>query len=158
MNVRIRPLEEQDAYTSVEWRNDPEIWGFTKFSANREITISDELAWIRGVMADESSRRFAILADESYIGNIYLTDIKDGTGEYHIFIGDKDYWGKGIARKASQLIIDYGRNVLHLSSIELGAKEANRGAYHLYETLGFKKIGTDSEGFTRMALDLRKSK
>ncbi len=28
MNVTIRPLVEEDAYTSVKWRNDPEVFKF----------------------------------------------------------------------------------------------------------------------------------
>ena len=52
MNVRIRPLKEQDAYTSVKWRNDPEVFKFTGNIYNHEITIDNELEWIRKVTAN----------------------------------------------------------------------------------------------------------
>ena len=29
MKVTIRPLVESDAYTSVKWRNDPEVFKYT---------------------------------------------------------------------------------------------------------------------------------
>jgi diamine N-acetyltransferase len=45
-------------------------------------------------MAEKDSRRFAILADDTYVGNIYLTDINDKTAEYHIFIGGKTFGAK----------------------------------------------------------------
>ena len=106
MKVKIRPLEEKDAFTSVKWRNISKIWEHTGSAPDREITIEDELTWIKKVIADPSSKRFAILADGKYVGNIYLTDIKDKKGEYHVFIGEMDYWGKGIARKASEQIIE----------------------------------------------------
>jgi RimJ/RimL family protein N-acetyltransferase len=153
MNVTIRPLEENDAYTSVKWRNMPELWTFTTFKADHEITLDDELKWIRAVIKDPTSARFAILADDVYVGNIYLTGLTKDTGEYHIFIGNKDYWGKGVARKASGLIIKYGREKLGLKTIILGVKPDNAAAFHLYESLGFEKTG-EEDGFTRMKLEL----
>jgi diamine N-acetyltransferase len=153
MKIKIRPLKEKDAYTSVKWRNIPEIWRYTTFFTDKEITIEDELSWIRKVMSNETCRRFAILADDKYIGNIYLTDIKDKTGEYHIFIGEKEYWGKGIAKEASRLIIEFGKNILKLKKIELGVRPENKNAMGLYKSLGFKKYG-QKKGFIRMKLEL----
>ena len=115
MNVRIRPLKEQDAYTSVKWRNDPEVFKFTGNIYNHEITIDNELEWIRKVTANPTDYRCAILVDEVYVGNIYLTDIKEGTAHFHIFIGDKSYWGKGVAKRASLLILEYAFNVLNIN-------------------------------------------
>lgn len=153
MRVRIRPLTEHDAYISVAWRNLPEIWEHTGFKATRVITLDDELTWIRRVTADAASRRFAILADERYVGNIYITDIRDDVGEYHIFIGEKAYWGKGVARKASRQIIEFGKTSLGLHLIKLRVREANHAAFSLYESLGFEATGEDA-GFIIMVLDL----
>lgn len=152
MEVTIRPLEEKDAYTSVKWRNIPELWALTKSAPDREITIEDEMTWIRKVMND-GSKRFAILADDTYVGNTYLTDIENGACEYHIFIGDKNYWGKGIARKASELIITFAKDELHLKAIILEVNEANGAAIHLYKSLGFKQTGM-REAFIQMRLEL----
>lgn len=154
MEIKIRPLEEKDAYTSVKWRNIPDLWIHTTFKATREITIEDELTWIKKVTSDPSDARFAITADGVYVGNIYLTGIQDGVGEYHIFIGEKEYWGKGIARQASVQLIEYAKQ-RGLKGIYLEVKEDNAGAYHLYETLGFKKIELLDSGFTSMKLDLQ---
>jgi RimJ/RimL family protein N-acetyltransferase len=153
MDVRIRPLIEQDAYTSVKWRNIPDIWIHTKFKADHEITLENELEWIRKVISEKDSRRFAIMAMDNYVGNIYLTGIRDGTAEYHIFIGEKDFWGKGVARKASELLISHARNDLHLRYIQLLVKEDNRTAIFLYKSLGFTLCGNENE-FLKMRLDL----
>lgn len=155
MNVTIRPLSEVDAYTSVKWRNIPDIWKYTAYKWTHEITIEDELNWIKKVIADPTGRRFAIMADNKYIGNIYLTNIKDGVGEYSIFIGDKNYWGKGVAREASERIIEFGRDILNLHTIVLGVREDNVAAFRLYRSLGFRETHKDSV-FTWMKLDLTK--
>ena len=143
MNVRIRPLKEQDAYTSVKWRNDPEVFKFTGNIYNHEITIDNELEWIRKVTANPTDYRCAILVDEVYVGNIYLTDIKECTAHFHIFIGDKSYWGKGVAKRASLLILEYAFNVLNIKEVLLRVRNVNTSAYNLYLRLGFKDVKVD---------------
>lgn len=138
MQVTIRPLKEEDAYTSVKWRNDPEVFKYTGNTYAHEITIESELAWIRKVIANPNDYRCAIIVDGVYVGNIYLTGIEDGGGRYHIFIGDKSYWGKGVAKMASKLIIEYGFNVLNLETIELEVRKQNKRAFELYKNLGFQ--------------------
>ena len=138
MNVRIRPLKEQDAYTSVKWRNDPEVFKFTGNIYNHEITIDNELEWIRKVTANPTDYRCAILVDE-----VYVTDIKEGTAHFHIFIGDKSYWGKGVAKRASLLILEYAFKVLNIKEVLLRVRNVNTSAYNLYLRLGFKDVKVD---------------
>ena len=137
MQVKIRPLQEQDAYTSVKWRNDPEVFKYTGNTYDHEITIDSELAWIRQVMANHNDYRCAILADGVYVGNIYLTDINAETAEYHIFIGNKNYWGKGVAKQASCLLLDHAFITLNLKYIHLRVRKENDAAVKLYKRLGF---------------------
>ena len=140
MNVNIRPLQEQDAYTSVKWRNDPEVFKYTGNTYDHEILIETELDWIRKVISNNEAGkeyRCAIFADDLYVGNIYLTDIDAGSARYHIFIGNKNYWGKGVAKKASVLILNYAFIKLNLNVVKLGVQEQNFNAYNLYKKLGF---------------------
>lgn len=153
MEVHIRPLQAEDAYTSVKWRNDPEVFKYTGNRYDHTITIESELKWINRVIANPSDYRCAIIADGQYVGNIYLTDIKNGRANYHIFIGEKDVWGKGVARKASESIIEYGRTNLQLSCFSLKVRHQNERAYRLYIKLGFKEINRD-ESFISMELHI----
>ena len=144
MEVTIRPLQEQDAYTSVKWRNDPEVFKYTGNTYSNEITIDSELSWIRNVIANNeegTEYRCAIEADGVYVGNIYLTHLTTGIGHYHIFIGNKDFWGKGVAKKASLLILSDGINKLGLQGIELSVRPENTSALNLYVKLGFVETG-----------------
>lgn len=143
MNVTIRPLKEQDAYTSVKWRNDPEVFKYTGNTYEHEILLETELDWIRKVIASNKAGkeyRCAILADDVYVGNIYLTDIDGESAHYHIFLGNKNYWGKGIAKKASVLILEYAFLSLNLNVVKLRVQELNLNAYNLYKKLGFVEI------------------
>lgn len=144
MEVTIRPLQEQDAYTSVKWRNDPEVFKYTGNTYSNVITIESELSWIRKVIANNEAGteyRCAIEADGVYVGNIYLTHLTTGIGHYHIFIGNKDYWGKGVAKAASLLILSDGFNKLGLKGIELSVRPENTSAINLYAKLGFVETG-----------------
>jgi diamine N-acetyltransferase len=154
MEVKIRPLQDKDAYTSVVWRNIPEIWKMTGSSPDREITIEDELNWIKKVINEETSRRCAIVADGVYVGNIYLTDIGNKTAELHIFIGDKRYWGKGVAKEATRQIIDYAKDTLRLDSVYLEVRRENSAARKVYEKIGFEEKNNNKE-FIIMLLKLR---
>ena len=154
MNVSIRPLEVSDAKVSWRWRNDPIIWKFTGSQPNITITEEIELKWIKRVIKENDSARFAILVQEGasfvYIGNIQLTNIQDAKAQYHVFIGDTNYWGKGIAQRATMLILNYGFVVLKLQSIWLEVNGTHKSAIHLYKKCGFFIPECSTDGIITM--------
>ncbi len=146
MDVTIRPLKEEDAKTSVAWRNDPEVFRLTGVRRyDNVVTVEMEKTWIRKVMADPTCFRCAILADGEYVGNIYLTDIDESEATYHIFIGNKSYWGKGVASAATKQILEYGFRELRLSRIKLRVRNENERAVNLYRNTGFRLVDKDEE-------------
>lgn len=151
MEVKIRPLEPEDAYTSVKWRNDPEVFEYTGSVYTHTITLENEIEWINRVIGNADEYRCAIIADGKYVGNTYLTGIHDGQAEYHIFIGDKSFWGKGVAKMASQLIIKHGFENLHLTRINLSVRPQNTAAHRLYQNLGFRETSRYTD-FIHMTL------
>jgi len=153
-NVLIRPLEVNDAFLSWKWRNDSDIWLFTGKKPDRHITYEIEKEWIEKVIEDSSSKRFAILVDDKYVGNIQLTNIVENeSAEYHIFIGDKEYWSKGIGTLATYQLIRYSKNTLNLKEIYLFVNPDNINAIKLYERCDFKKVNDD----IKMSLNLLNS-
>ncbi len=143
--VELRYLLPEDAYTSVKWRNNPKIWELTLNSPNKKITIEDELNWINKVIAENESNRFAILFNNKYVGNIQLTNIKNNESYYGVFIGETDYWSRGIAKKATLLIIEFAFIELKLEKIKLRVRVENINAYNLYLKIGFKEIDRDEK-------------
>lgn len=153
MQVTIRPLEENDAYTSVKWRNNSSVFKYTGTVYKDEITIENELKWIRKVCANPNDYRCAIIVDGVYVGNIYLTDIDGISAHYHIFIGNEEYWGKGVAKQASKLILSYAFNVLKLEFVKLRVRKENISAFMLYKKLGFK---VDSEDDVWISMSIKR--
>ena len=103
-------------------------------------------------MANLNDYRCAIIVNGVYVGNIYLTDINNGTATYHIFIGDKTYWGKGVAKQASRQIIQYGFSQLRLHTICLHVRKANIRAHCLYQSLGFIDIAEEHDDWIHMSI------
>lgn len=139
-SILIRPLVIDDALVSWKWRNDPEVWKFTGRKPNIYVTESIEKKWIQEKLLESDSKRFAIIANGNYVGNIQLTSIIDTlSAEYHIFIGEKSYWGKGVATKATELIIDYAKHSLNIKEIFLRVHQDNHAAIKVYTKFGFIK-------------------
>lgn len=135
----LKPLNKN--YLSkeyVDWMNDPEVIKYMSSGGNYTILkLSEYLDYV-----EKKPKYFwAIILKESnrHIGNIKIDpiDYEKQYGVYGIMIGDKNYWGMGIAREASLLVIDFCFNKLNLKSISLVSNKANVSALKLYEKIGF---------------------
>lgn len=142
-SIFLRPLVIADAMTSFQWRNNPEIWKFTPFRPLHPVTPEIETKWLSEILLRKDQKRFAIClkASEKYVGNVQLINIADGAAEFHLFIGDPEYWGKGIGSEASALILDYAFNGLGLDKVRLDVDQENSGAVSIYKKLGFTETG-----------------
>jgi len=155
LKVLLRPLALEDAHTSYKWRNDPEIWKYTGSKPNIFVTEQMEMEWLKEKINEVNSRRFAIIADNQYIGNIYISDIiEKKEGQYHIFIGEKNFWGKGIAKQSTDQLIIFAKENLKLNNLYLIVNPANIVAIKLYEKCGFVKVNDE----IRMNLKLSNNK
>ncbi len=158
-SIFIRPLILSDAHTSYKWRNNKLIWKFTKFKPDKKITKDVEIKWLENALTNKNDYRFAICLKETgqYIGNVQLTNVRSKKAEFHIFIGDTTFWGKGLGREAAELILDYGYNILLLDEITLEFRKGNVAAEKMYKNLGFQIID-DSGPWVEMVLKKHKYK
>jgi diamine N-acetyltransferase len=153
-SVYLRPLKLEDAKTSYQWRNNPLIWKFTQFKPDRPVNIALETSWLKKVLKNKTEYRFAIclLENGQYIGNIQLINVKNNSGCFHVFIGDPTFWGKGIGKEATALILNYGFTKLALDFITLEVHKDNLFANAVYQRMGFEKIN-ENGNFIEMALE-----
>jgi RimJ/RimL family protein N-acetyltransferase len=153
-SIYLRPLREEDALVSYKWRNDPEIWQYTASRPDLMITPEIESEWIRRVLGDTSSLRFAICLAESgeYIGNIQLTDIFEEKAQMHIFIGEKKYWGRGVATRATELVLDVAFSTMQLKKVFLEVHNDNSQAIKTYVRNGFSVVSRSGNTLTMMVL------
>ncbi len=137
MKITIRPLCIEDALTSYKWRNNPNIWKYTVNKPNKLITPEIETEWIKKVLNNKEERRFAIVVDGQYIGNTYLTNIEKGGAIIHLFIGEEDFWGKGVATETFKQILSFAKNELKLKKIYGNPSIKNAPILKILKKIGF---------------------
>jgi RimJ/RimL family protein N-acetyltransferase len=115
-----------------------------------------ERTWIEQVLAQTDSMRYAICdaTTDEYIGNVQITHIKDGSGEFHIFIGNKDYWGKGVGSQATMLMLQEAF-AAGLLMIYLYVHPQNKPAIAIYERCGFVTTYADDSS---IRMEINRSK
>lgn len=140
-SVFIRKLCINDAKISVFWRNDSNVWVYTGNHPCKKITLKDEENWIRAISQEYNSFRYAILIREfgkyNYIGNVQITNVSSDRGEFHIFIGSRSHWGRGIGSCATKLLCFHAFNNLGLTSLYLYVNSKNMSALNIYRKTGF---------------------
>src|SRR3989338_696155 len=148
--INLRPLVASDVEGEyVNWLNDAVVCGY---NAHHIFPYSREQAL--GYIADKKgSKKDLVLAlvtkgkKSKHIGNIALQNIDyiNRSAEFAIIIGDKNFWGKGIAAEASRLIINHGFAALNLHRVYCGTSSKNIPMQKLAAALGFKAEGRRTE-------------
>ncbi len=139
--ILIRALKVEDSNFMMEFINDAEIssnFKFTRYPYSQDgFRNFIEKSW-----TDRTNIHFAIEADE-YAGTISLKNINniDRTAEYAIVVRKK-FWGTGIAKEATEKLIQYGFNTLNLEKIYLNVLSSNGRANRFYQKMGFDFEGT----------------
>tara|TARA_B110000008_G_C16778957_1_gene487788 strand:- start:425 stop:805 length:381 start_codon:yes stop_codon:yes gene_type:complete len=88
---------------------------------------------------------FGIFVGENkvHIGNIKLGPVNEyqKTSTIGLAIGEKKFWGKGIATLAISMVVDYGFDNLKLEKICAGCYEQNLGSKKAFLNAGFQVEG-----------------
>lgn len=154
-------MQPDDAHVSYKWRNSPRIWRMTGSRPHQYITPEMEREWLESVLKKEDQRRFAICltSDNRYIGNIFLTDIRNGNAYIHVFVGELEYWGSGRVLSAIRQMIDYAFNKLDIHTIHAQINQHNLPSISLMKAAGFRKTKVYfHEGFHADFVDMEYSK
>lgn len=134
--IKLRSLLIEDSNYMLEYINDEDIsknFKFTRYPFSREGFI----AFIEKSWLDSINIHFAIEADE-YAGTVSLKNINiiDRTAEYAIVVRKK-YWGTGVAKEATEKIVEYAFKTLNLRKVYLNVLASNVRANKFYQKNGF---------------------
>lgn len=135
-DVSLRRFIEEDIDNKIRWINDPRNNTYLHY----DIPLEKEktLLWYRN-KNDKNRYDFVIEYNGKPVGLIGLlaVDKVNSKAEYYICLGEHEYKGKGIAKTATKIIIDFGFNQLKLNKIYLNVDADNETACFLYEKCGF---------------------
>ena len=140
-NVVVRKFCAQDIENKVKWINDPNNNKYLHYDLPLEYKKTME--WFDKIKDSECRIDAVIEYENNPVGLIGLLSIdsKNKKAEYYICIGEQEAKGRGIAKKASMLMLDYAFNNLSLNRVYLYTEQENVSAQKLFEKLGFKKEG-----------------
>jgi RimJ/RimL family protein N-acetyltransferase len=138
----LSPLNPQDYEIYTRWVNDIDVSLGVTF-ASALVTPEQEKEILEKLSQAEYNFAIVELKKDELIGNIGLTHIDyiNRTAEMGIFIGNKNYWGKGYGVEAIELLLDFGFNILNLHNINLKVFSYNKPAIKCYQKVGFKEVG-----------------
>jgi len=142
--IYLRAFELDDYKTTIAWRKDDQI---TSMLGGGKLFVSEanEKKWIEESIFDRQNIKLAVcLRDNNlHIGNVYLTglDYINRTAESHILIGNKEFWGQGLAREALLEILRYGFYERGLNRIEAHINADNTASLRMHEKCGYKREG-----------------
>lgn len=140
------PIKDRDAYNWAKWYNDIYI-SLPESNVYDVVTSTNTKKAVADLIKDDAYV-FTIVenTNETPIGRIELeVDEKNKSGSFGIIVGEKDFWGKGIGKEATQLLLNFAFTELKIHNMMLGVYGFNKRAYNLYKLIGFKEMGRKRE-------------
>ena len=99
--------------------------------------------WYRRIKDVDTRIDGVIECDGVPVGLIGLLGIdrKNLKAEYYICMGEQGFKGRGVAKSASMLLLDYAFGELGLNKVYLYTEEEHLAAQRLFDRLGFEREG-----------------
>ena len=133
----------------LNWMNDYEVVKFTesRYMVHTIESLKDFILHVN----NESNYCFAIVDIQSgkHIGNIKIGNIHPlyKYADVGLIIGNKNFYGKGIATEALKLCIEFAFKELKLHRLWAGIYDVNIGSIKAFEKAGFVREGCEKEKY-----------
>lgn len=138
----LRPYENGDVFLWQKWDLDSEVQTFMPEPKNEPMTVGVGVEYLKECEKETSGYYWSIVWKDTnkLVGTISITEINihHGIGELGIVIGEKEYWGKGIAQEAIKMILDIAPD-LKLRRIAAEFEDGNISMEKALTKSGFQK-------------------
>ena len=143
--VTFRPITADDIPDKVRLYNDKEITRYLNYE--EEFSVEQSLRWFEKVKNDPT--RFENIIEDVENGKprkvgivgLFDIDLKNRMAGFYITIGERNYQGRGIARKVTVDFLTSCFLEFQLEKIYLFTHQENLRAQRLYERIGFVREG-----------------
>jgi len=138
--IELNRITKGDLELLKKWRNDPEILKFNTqyFLLNME----HQKKWFDEINDEGSQNKMFVFKYRNKtvgVGGLIHLDKQNKNADVAIILGESKIHGKGLGKKALQLLVDYGFNKMKLHRIGAEIFEYNKISLKLFEKLNFKK-------------------
>jgi len=150
--IYLRSLENDDLLNLVRWLSDENVTrNLQQGDRPPTLEILKEAYDVEGT--NPSQIPFAVIDKKTnkHVGWTGLFEINwiSRYADMRIFVGEKKFWGKGIATESQKLVIEYGFDKLNLHRITAGTSGACIGEQKALKKLYMKHEGTSKEAMYR---------
>lgn len=141
-----------DAAALWRWNHDPDVMRW--MDDNHPSSPEHVEKWL----ADRPGNTYGNLllgvevgSEARLLGLVVLRDAEPETGiaELDIYLGEKEYWGRGYATDALRTVCRYGFDRMRLHKITLTVVTENHAALRVYRKAGFVEEGGLRQSFRR---------
>lgn len=150
--VTLRAMDAADGEALWRWNHDPEVMRW--MNENYPQTLDRVRSWLaERPRNDYGDVLFGIevIDDGVLVGLVRLhgAEPEEGSAELDIYLGEKEYWGRGYATDAVRTACRYGFEKMRLRRISLTVVADNHAAHHVYRKIGFVDEGRQRRVFRR---------
>jgi RimJ/RimL family protein N-acetyltransferase len=142
--VGLRRPEPADLNALVRWYRDPEIARLTRYQT-RPMTQAEieRFFQVRMLAPDALAYSIVELPMWRLIGFTTFSSLDGDNGSvlFHITIGERDGWGRGLGTEATELMVGHAFEGLGLHRVGLAVFSYNERAIRAYEKAGFQVEG-----------------
>lgn len=138
--VSLRAMTEQDLPLTLAWRSIPQVYAglYTQSKENRHLNWQEHLKWF---LTRYTWKMFIIEYSGRPVGWLNIGQLDHWRPEIGIGIGEVGLWGKGVGKAALNLALDWlwsdGYRYTHTTIMD-----NNQASIKLFESVGYKKIGS----------------
>lgn len=144
----LGPLQEEQLPPHVGYLNDPEVHRFLRIRP--PFSLDQQSSWLNRMRLSETDFVAGIYTKDpendsvTFVGvnGLHNIDLVDQTAWSGTVIGDKRYWGHGIARESKLLQLGHAFNVLKLRWVWSSAVRENHRSRRFLRKAGYIQLGT----------------
>ncbi len=150
--VALRRPEPSDLTAVVRWYRDREIARLTRYQARPMSQPEVERFFqLRMLAPDALAYSIVELPEWRLVGFTTFSSLDGDNGSvmFHITIGERDAWGRGLGTEATELMLGHAFERLGLHRVGLSVFSYNLRAIRAYEKAGFRTEGRQREAILR---------
>jgi RimJ/RimL family protein N-acetyltransferase len=137
-NISIVPFTPEYIEKTFQWVIRPDLQRDFLLRGVPTWEIHDE--HFRHVLQDKTQKVYAILSQETHVGNCGFKHLSPEIpeGEIWIYIGETSAQHQGIGREATQQLLRVGFEQMGLERVCLHVADFNQRAIRMYQAFGFQ--------------------
>ena len=148
----LRHPHPNDLPSVVRWYRDREIARLTRYQARPMSEAEIERYFQLRILApDALAYSIAVLPEWRLVGFTTFSSLDGDNGSvlFHITIGERDAWGRGLGTEVTELMLEHAFTRLGLHRVGLSVFSYNLRAIRAYEKAGFRVEGRQREAILR---------